>query len=465
MKKRINALLLALLFIVSSVLSPISVSAEEHQCFIVDEVTSRCLDQYYVDQGFVRYDPRPPLCETGGNIAITNEEFNQKEDSEEAEAEAVAAIGAERDYAGRAILNQAQIDAIEDNKSVYEEAAKEADIPWAMLAVIHLRETNLGKVNPGNGQGIYQNSTASEGEYPEGEVTDAEFLKQTKWAANFLKGKAPDGEKLTEDNIAAIKDTFFGYNGRASVYTEQAKEFGFSEGYEGSPYVVNKIDAERDPGKSPETWGQIKQDGGPIEYPANEDYGAFVVYASIMGIQLGGCLGGGLADRMAQIAISEWELWESGAMSPGFRAGSSDSFSKYMNNQGAFDWCAMFASWVMTEAGQPLVGGNRGSFESYAEGFREPAKMDQNNFVVHNRVNGYDGYTPKPGDFATFNWDGNMSGKASHVNIIVEYNAENNTITTIGGNEGSESWSSSKVRKYEGRSLNASVLMSVTEVR
>ena len=47
---------------------------------------------------------------------------------------------------------------------------------------------------------------------------------------------------------------------------------------------MNRADCWRDPTveptKSNRTWGQIKNDG-PIIYPANNDYGALVVYCAI----------------------------------------------------------------------------------------------------------------------------------------------------------------------------------------
>lgn len=55
---------------------------------------------------------------------------------------------------------------------------------------------------------------------------------------------------------------------------------------EGSPYVMNRADAKRDPTveptKSNNTWGQIKVDYGKIEYNANLDYGAYVLYEALM---------------------------------------------------------------------------------------------------------------------------------------------------------------------------------------
>ena len=200
--------------------------------------------------------------------------------------------GTNLDYAGNPVLSEAQLEAIRQNQSIYEQAATQVDIPWQMIAVIHLRETGLKRYNPGNGQGVYQFVNMQGGPYPAGDIDEAEFLRQTILAAEFIKAKAgsnlPQNQNLTaQASTDAIKDTFFGYNGRAEVYAQQAASLGFdpnTQPFEGSPYVMNRADAQRDPAVNPTGWGQIKTDGGGIQYPANNDYGAFVVYASMAGI-------------------------------------------------------------------------------------------------------------------------------------------------------------------------------------
>src|ERR1700741_432733 len=170
------------------------------------------------------------------------------------------------DYAGRHILTDAQLAAIKVNQPIYEQAATEADIPWQMIAVIHIRETGLKRANPTNGQGVYQIASKAGGPYPAGPVDEAEFLRQTKFAAQFIKNSAGSNYSAHKNlnansDVETVKDTFFSYNGRASAYEQQAASLGFSattQGYEGSPYVVNKIDAKRDPDTNPTGWGQIK---------------------------------------------------------------------------------------------------------------------------------------------------------------------------------------------------------------
>ena len=214
------------------------------------------------------------------------------------------------DYAGNAILTEGQLQLIYENQAIYEQAATEAGIPWQMLAVIHKIESGLKKENPNNGQGVYQFVDKHGGPYDPGSITDEEFLKQTKLAAEFIKSKAalnyPGNRNITTNGtgIEAIRDTFYSYNGRAEAYATQAKQLGYnpdSQAYEGSPYVMNKADIRRDPTVNPTTWGQIKVDGGPIEYPANNGHGAFVIYGAIAGIGTNCVLlsGGSLAWPMA----------------------------------------------------------------------------------------------------------------------------------------------------------------------
>ena len=188
------------------------------------------------------------------------------------------------DYAGKQILTSAQLKTIEENKPFYEMAANSTGIPWQMLAAIHIRETNLKRNGPANGQGPYQ---IVSGDYKVGEYTDDEFQLATLKAAEFIKNKA--GSRSLND-INNIKYTFFAYNGMAGVYKQQALNLGFDSAGagigEGSPYVMNRYDAKRDPTteavKNNKTWGQIKTDGGSLEYPANTShYGAFVYYSAL----------------------------------------------------------------------------------------------------------------------------------------------------------------------------------------
>lgn len=344
------------------------------------------------------------------------------------------------DYRGNEILNPTQLANLTENASTYQEAADKVDIPWQMLAVVHLREHGLKKSNPSNGQGIYQFYSKQGGPYPTGKVSDAEFLRQTILAAEFLKTKAGSNYAQNKNLTAqsppeVIKDTFFGYNGRAQVYVDQAKSIGFggvAEGYEGSPYVMNKADAKRDPDVAKSgTWGQIKTDGGSIQYPANDDYGAFVVYASIAGITINdGCdttsLSGPVRDKIVTAARKELALWNSGSMKPG------NDYKKYSFGL-AGDWCAWFASWLYIQAEYPLTQDNKGSIGS-TRAIR--AVGEKNELFTYNPAGG--DYIPLPGDLVI---------QDGHVNVVVA--VKDTKITVIGGNQGGTSgFTTSKVTEY-----------------
>lgn len=217
--------------------------------------------------------------------------------------------GSNKDYEGNQILSDDQLAKIKENQPVYEEAAAEVGIPWQVLAVLHLREYSLKVENPDNGQGIYQlfvytNAGTNANRFPGGKVTQEEFLRQSKLAAQIFKDNEPE---LTETSTGDIvKRAFFKYNGTAKAYKTQARDLGFSEeeaeNGEGSPYVMNKADAKRDPAKhqNDNTWGQIKTDRGGMVYPANDDYGAYVVFAALGGgTGSSTCSGGTSAGNMS----------------------------------------------------------------------------------------------------------------------------------------------------------------------
>lgn len=201
-----------------------------------------------------------------------------------------------KDYKGRTIIPEEQMTKIKEYQPIYEKGEAETGVPWQIFAVLHIRESVLAYFNPANGQGIYQDFEQLGGPYPpDEEMTDEEFLRQTVYAGRIVKQKAGDKFDLVQKGDPnAIKDMFFGYNGRAPVYIDQAIALGFSEEEaqrgEGSPYVMNIADAKRDPevAKDDGTWGQIKVDLGGMEYPANHDYGAFIMYSALAGIPSSG---------------------------------------------------------------------------------------------------------------------------------------------------------------------------------
>ena len=285
--------------------------------------------------------------------------------------------GNNQNYAGATIYSDAQLQAIEANRPFYENSAKKYDFPWQILAVLHYRETRLARVNPNSGQGAYElySYTKSTGVQflPAGAIDDNEFQRQTDIAAGVVAEKAR-GLDLNSD--AGVKTLFFRYNGVASVYVKQALNLGFtaeeaSHG-EGSPYVMNRYDERRDPTveptKSNGTWGQIKKDNGPIEYPANVDFGSYVYYMAIGG-SVGDCnsgelASGGMTKEQAEEFIkyyynvaAQYEGKNENVVLDGVSFAKYDSCSSALNN------CVAYSRWFLgkyTTIGPKVVGTDGG---------------------------------------------------------------------------------------------------------
>jgi len=340
-------------------------------------------------------------------------------------------------YNGEQIWSTEDLQTVQQHRPFYEKAAQKANIPWAMLAVVHKHEYGLKRENPSNGQGIYQDFARENGPYPAGPVSDEEFQRQTDWAAQLMRRKAdanPEGlrDLTTPDGV---KETFWGYNGKASAYRQQAAGLGFDpdrQGFEGSPYVMNKADARRDPATAaPGTWGQIKRDRGGIEYPANNHFGAWVMYSALAGVSggatstSGGCGNTGVATNgptagspSAQliIDIARREM-QAGAKE------SDRSFHKYTMGR-TEAWCADFVSWVLREAGTPFTGGRDGWNIAAVSGVKAW-------FEKNGEYNPKGTYMPRPGDVVIMK--NGVLPYRSHVTFVVAVNGDE--ITTIGGNE------------------------------
>lgn len=274
--KRILVILIALLPLFATAVIPQPANAIE-----------QCDYRFYELNNISFYDPCDTTCTSRDSVETDRPEILNQ------------------DYKGRSILSSAQLATIREYTPTYQAAAKETQVPWQMIAALHFRENGLKKSNPANGFGVYQDTANLGGDYPAGSISDGEFLEQSTWAANQLKSKASKPDRLASGDIKQIKEAFFGYNNSsyttspAALYIDQAKALGFTDtqGYEGSPYVMNKIDSKRDPtapteaGKG-QSWGEVMEDGGSLEYPANNEYGAFVVFAALSGIDQSGCSSG-----------------------------------------------------------------------------------------------------------------------------------------------------------------------------
>lgn len=220
-----------------------------------------------------------------------------------------------KNYAGDEILSQAERDTISKYKHIYEEAAKTQGFPWQILATLHYREYSLKVSNPSNLQGIYQLYSYTQGGKnsnafsPAGPVSEEEFLRQSKIAAEIVKQKEPE---LTErPDAKVVKLFFFKYNGTAKAYINQALDMGFTKEQadigEGSPYVMSRADAKRDSTKGGMSWTMYTGDHSKTSGHNETNFGAYVVYLALGGLTDGSgtcstSYGAG-NDKIAQTAL------------------------------------------------------------------------------------------------------------------------------------------------------------------
>lgn len=202
------------------------------------------------------------------------------------------------------ILPQEVIDRIRTLEPVYREVESETSVPWQIVAALHYREyNNLYEENPGsNNQGIMQLYSLTQGgnathDFPAGRnislndpndvagnpTTKQSAKDQLKEAIIFLKGKKSSNYERNQRDLtlesaqddSLVKDYFYSYNGRS--YSRFAAEYGYdpaTEGYEGSPYVMNMADPER------MNMAIKTRDHGPID-GLDSRPGAFVVFKTL----------------------------------------------------------------------------------------------------------------------------------------------------------------------------------------
>lgn len=176
--------------------------------------------------------------------------------------------------------------AVNNNLSFYQTVSAQTGVPWEMLASIHYRETNFSHTNPSNGQGIFQFANGAGGPYPPGPVSDTEFTRQLTYMAQQIqsdyvyRGTLAYTHRALQQNEPddfRVQDTLFSYNGRASVYAQQASMYGFdptTQPYEGSPYVMNMFDCFRP------SMGMITTDYGSLN-GLDARYGTFTLYTRL----------------------------------------------------------------------------------------------------------------------------------------------------------------------------------------
>ena len=224
----------------------------------------------------------------------------------------ITGVGSNKNYAGAEVWSAAELQAIEENKEIYKEAADKYNFPWQVMAVLHHQETSLRRYNPSNGQGVYQLYTYTAGGTnanrftPADSISEEEFRRQTLIAAELVSQMA--GDLNDNDNV---KKLFFMYNGTASVYVQKAINMGFSEeearNGEGSAYVMNRYDAQRDPTSSAMSsyWpGRFVADGVYDSSSVTNIFGAYVLYEAIAGSSYCSWGGGTIAETAIYLS---WE--------------------------------------------------------------------------------------------------------------------------------------------------------------
>lgn len=175
-------------------------------------------------------------------------------------------------------LNPADLSRIARLRPIYERAALKHNVPWEALAAIHYREGSNSLTHS-----VISGRAIGTPEPDQGNKVYASFEETAVDGARILKAKS--GGKLTADTVdpAITKDAFFGYNGRAGIYKDQAASLGYDrnkEGYEGSPYVMNNFDEKH------QGLRLIKHDHGGLNGPDRRD-GAYKIFVGLK--KLAGC--------------------------------------------------------------------------------------------------------------------------------------------------------------------------------
>lgn len=280
--------------------------------------------------------------------------------------------GGNQNYAGAVVWSEAELSAIHENQAVYEKAASDYGFPWQVLAVLHSMETGLKRYNPSNGQGVYQLYSYTGGGnndkafLPAGAIAEEEFARQTEIAASVVSNMV--GDLNDADNV---KRLFFKFNGTSSRYIEKALAMGFSEeearNGEGSPYVMNRYDARRDPtsGEMDSAWpGRYVSDGNYDPSSTSQVFGAFVKYEALVGNSYCSDSGGEIVET-ALLLSWEGHSHAKDDPKPEYVTAMKEvgSYKSYCNDSGCAPpgaSCDVFVSAVMRYSGSdpsfPLTG-------------------------------------------------------------------------------------------------------------
>ena len=251
-------------------------------------------------------------------------------------------IGDNKDYEGNQILKDDELEKVKRYQPVYQKIASKHGMPWQIFAAIHYRESSLKHGSTINSEGKCEGPygiSPGENWLCGNEYDDEKFEKVTERLATDLEEKLRNkgGGDWNDPNV--VMEVLFRYNGMAGVYIQQGRSLGFDEAGarrgEGSPYVANMLDEKRDPTKNGSNWGQIKHDYRSIEYPANKDYGAFVVY-----LGLGGGSGSSGGGASIEKRIEERAFWVGDKRAIGLQnaGGKNDKDIWVTDENDGYDW-------------------------------------------------------------------------------------------------------------------------------
>ncbi len=251
-------------------------------------------------------------------------------------------IGDNKDYEGNQILKDDELEKVKRYQPVYQKIASKHGMPWQIFAAIHYRESSLKHGSTINSEGKCEGPygiSPGENWLCGNEYDDEKFEKVTERLATDLEEKLRNkgGGDWNDPNV--VMEVLFRYTGMAGVYIQQGRSLGFDEAGarrgEGSPYVANMLDEKRDPTKNGSNWGQIKHDYRSIEYPANKDYGAFVVY-----LGLGGGSGSSGGGASIEKRIEERAFWVGDKRAIGLQnaGGKNDKDIWVTDENDGYDW-------------------------------------------------------------------------------------------------------------------------------
>lgn len=395
--RNIGRFTVVVLFILSTLTASVVIKPSES----LQALEGKCRRDFVENNEIPLYDPCQPVCDISQAGILEN--------------------GVAIDYAGNTVLSSTQIQAIKDNRVVYENAASKANIPWELLASVHYRETGLRAYGPTNGNGPYQIVGSS---YPISDsYTLEEFQAASDVAATFIKSKS-DNRDLSDLNN--IKFTLFAYNGASSQYISQALALDLSQqeadSGDGSPYVMNQVDLIRDPRVEPTktngTWGQIVVDGGNIEYPANSgsgQYGAFVIYSLLVGVNTCDVGNAGING-------------DPGAVQEAFAAYMKSHDNKYATYILGENGCTTLSSWYIGEYTTLTYGKGHG-------------KDVVGNLVATNPGLEISSTPVAPSLFSVAGgikaWGGSGGASYGHVGLVVSVDEVTKTATTVATGSGS----------------------------